>query len=93
MLAAVLADPTLSQVPGLAGLIDQLDLLLTAANSEIRYANTAVNGVVVLEAARSKLTAIYYELDGMQAETSYYERPLKLIGKLTAKRFEVRSDA
>ena len=36
VLAAVLADPTLSQVPGLAGLIDQLDLLLTAANTEIR---------------------------------------------------------
>jgi hypothetical protein len=29
----------------------------------------------------------------MQAATSYHEHPLKLIGKLTAKRFEVRSGA
>jgi hypothetical protein len=48
-----------------------------------------VNGVVVLEAASAKLAAVYYQLDGAEAPISYYERPWKLIGKLTARRIEV----
>jgi len=78
-----------SRVPGLATLVTRLDTLLFAGNPEIRHANTGVNGVVVLEASSAKLAAVYYQLDGAEAPISYYERPWKLFGKLSAKRIEV----
>ena len=93
LLAAVQSDPLLSQVPGLTELIAQLDLLLAAANPEIRYANTGVNGVVMMEASGKKLTATYWQLDGAEATRSSYERPLQLLGKLRTRRFEVAAEA
>jgi alkaline phosphatase D len=90
--SSVQSDPILSQVPSLGALLAQLDVLLAAANAEIRYVNTAVNGIVVLEASSSKLAATCYQLDGAEATTSPYTRPWKLLGKLTSKRLEVRSD-
>lgn len=89
----VASDPTLSQIPGLAQLVDQLDLLLRAGNSGIRYANTGVNGVVVMEATPNRLRAIYHLIDGAEATTSYYDRPLRLIGKFSTKRFDVTAEA
>jgi alkaline phosphatase D len=89
VLSAVSSDPTLSQIPGLAGLVTQLDALLAAANDRIRYVDTAVNGIVVLEAAASGLSATYWQIDGEEATKSYYLRPLELARKLTIKRMEV----
>jgi alkaline phosphatase D len=88
----VAADPTLSQIPGLAALVDQLDLLLQSANDQIRYANTGVNGIVVLEATPNRLSAIYHQIDGAEAPTSYYDRPWRLIGKFTTKRFDIAAE-
>jgi len=89
VLAAAQSDPMLSQVPVLPALIAHIEELLTAANPEIRYANTVVNGVVMLEAEHKRLRATYWELDDDEALTSYYERPLQLLGKLKTRRFEV----
>jgi alkaline phosphatase D len=84
------ADPLLSSIPGFLELLAQLDSLLVAANPTIRYANTAVNGVVVFEASNARLSATYWQIDGGEATSSYYDRPLALARKLTTKRFDVR---
>jgi alkaline phosphatase D len=89
LLEAVLSDPTLSRIPGLEQLVGQLDLLLEAANGEIRYADTNVNGLVVMEASRRKLSATYWQIDAAESTTSYYDHPLKLLGKLRTRRFEL----
>jgi alkaline phosphatase D len=91
--AAVLADPTLGKIPGIDQLVAQLDALLTAGNPAIRYVNTKVNGVVVLEASAARLSATYWQLDGSATATSYYEQPLALAGKLSVKQFNVSSAA
>jgi alkaline phosphatase D len=89
ILATVQSDPTLSQIPGLAALVGQIDLLMQLANPEIEYTNTACNGVVVIEASSAKLAATFWQIDGSEATTSYYDAPWKLLGKLRARRFEV----
>jgi alkaline phosphatase D len=89
ILGTVQSDPVLSGVPGLADLVSQIDLLMQLANPEIQYANTAVNGVVVVEAAADKLAATYWQIDGAEASAAYYDAPWKLFGKLRPKRFEV----
>lgn len=91
--AAVLADPLLGSIPGIGQLVAQLDALLTAANPGIGYANSAVNGVVVLEASVARLSATYWELDGATAGTSFYDEPLALLPKLSARQFSVAGAA
>ena len=51
-----------------------------------------MNGVVVLEASAAKLTATYWQIDGSQATTSYYERPFDLLRRLVPKRIEAASE-
>jgi alkaline phosphatase D len=89
VLNTVLSDPVLSEVPGIADLVAQLDLFLRLGNSEVRHVDTGVNGFVVMEATPRKLSATYWEIDGAEATRSYYEHPLRLIGKLRPRRFEV----
>lgn len=89
VLAVVQSDPLLSQVPALPELVARVDEILAAANPEMRYANSGVNGVVMLQATERRLTATYWEIDDGEAGTSYYEQPLELLGKLKATRFEV----
>ena len=58
----------------------------------MRYVNTGVNGLVVMEASSRKLRATYWEIDGAEATRSYYEHPLRLIGKLRPRHFEVATE-
>ena len=88
VLAAVQSDPLLSQVPALPELVVRADAILATANPEIRHVNSAVNGVVMLEATGKGLSATYWQIDGAEAGTSYYERRLALIGKFKPRRFE-----
>jgi alkaline phosphatase D len=91
VLSAVLSDPTLSQIPGLAALVSQLDTLLALANKQIRHVDTAVNGVVVVEAGAQRMKATYWQAAGDLATTSYYHSPLAFATKLKVKHFEVRA--
>jgi len=93
VLAAVRSDPLLSQVPALPELVARADTLLSAANPQIRYANSGVNGVVMMKASGKRLTATYWLLDAGEAPTPYYERPLALLSRLQVKRFDVDAQA
>ena len=86
----VQGDPTLSQIPGIADLVAQLDLFLPIGNAEIRHVNTAVNGVVTLQVSSSRIDATYWQIDGAEATTSYYERPARLLSKLRPKQVVAR---
>nr|MCU0869713.1 alkaline phosphatase D family protein [Burkholderiales bacterium] len=87
----VATDPTLSAIPGLPTLVSQLDTLLRLANPQIEYVNTAVNGIVVMDAAADRLVATYHLLDGAEAARSYYDRPGLLASKWLVHRVEVLS--
>jgi alkaline phosphatase D len=89
VLETIRSDPLLSRIPGLEELVALLDLFLALGNREIRHVNTGVNGVVVMEAGADKLTATYWQIDGAEATTSYYDDPGLLAGKLLPKRIEV----
>lgn len=86
---AVAADPALSSIPGLSSLVSQLDTLMRLANPQISYVNTAVNGVVTMEASAERLVATYHLLDGAEAARSYYDRPGLLASKWLTHRVEV----
>lgn len=88
--ATVRADPLLGSIPGIDQLVAQLDALLAAGNSGIRYANSKVNGVVVLEASVARLSATYWELAGSAAGTSFYGQPLALLPNLSVRQFGVQ---
>lgn len=76
-------------LPDLSPLIALLDVFLAGANRDIRYVDTSVNGVVVLEASAARLAATYFQLDGSNASESLYEQPLKLLKRLRLRHFEV----
>jgi len=78
-------------LPDLAPLIALLDVFLAGANRDIRYADTSVNGVVVLEASAAQLVATYYQLDGALATDSLYDHPLKLMKHLRLRQFKVQA--
>lgn len=93
VLDTIRSDPLLSQIPGLEQLVELLDLFLAVGNPEIRAVNTGVNGVLVIEAGSDKLAATYWQIDGDEATTSYYDNPELLAGKLLPKRIEVTAAA
>lgn len=93
LLASAQSDPLLSQIPVLPALIARVDEFLAAANPEIGHANTAVHGVVMVEADSRRLTATYWQIDDSEALVSYYDSPLKLLSKLKARRFVVGEGA
>lgn len=80
-------------LPDLSPLVALLDVFLAGANRDIRYVDTSVNGVVVLEASSARLVATYFQLDGSTATESLYEQPLKLLQRLRLKHFEVAAGA
>lgn len=83
ILGLVRNDPVLSQIPGIERLVGALDLLVTLASPQMRYARSNVNGVVVLRAGAAALRATYWEIAGTEALKSYYRRPLEALNRLS----------
>jgi alkaline phosphatase D len=82
VLNTVMADPILSQVPGIDQLVAQLGTLLQVSSldprvsaSPILYDATGANGFVLVEVGADALTASYYHIDTEQTFTSYYSNP------------------
>jgi len=90
ILGMVREDPVLSQIPGIEQLVGALDLFVTQANPQIRYANSRVNGVVVLRAGGDALRATYWQIDGTQTLNDYTRRPLEAFKQTTPASFRVQ---
>jgi alkaline phosphatase D len=84
ILGLVREDSVLSQIPGIEQLVGALDLLVTQANPQIRYANSSVNGVVVLHAGGDSLRATYWQIDGAQTLNDYSKHPFEVFKRTTA---------
>ena len=80
-----------SQAAG-ARLAKNLDALLMAGFSGMRYAQTRRNGVVLLEVGRDELVARYFELDGELARERLYDAPERWAELMQERRFHVRRD-
>jgi len=80
-----------SQAAG-ARLAANLDALLMAGYSGLRYAQTRRNGVVLLEVGRDELVARYFELDGELARERFYDAPQRWAELVQERRFHVRRD-
>lgn len=81
----VMADPLLSQMPGIEQFVQWLGVLLQLSSldpqvspSDILYANTQTHGYVVLEASSDNLRVTYAQIAAEHAATSFYEDPAGL---------------
>jgi alkaline phosphatase D len=90
ILGLVREDPVLSQIPGIEQLVAALDLFVTLASPQIRYASSSVNGVVILRARADALRATYWQIDGTQTANSYYRRPVEALRRMTAVPLQVK---
>lgn len=91
------SDPLLNGVPGIEDLVNQIDpiLQISVANPEvspsnIAYANTLVNGFVVVEATTQKVDVTYWHVPADVVFESYYDDPAALDGLFEATRFRIQ---
>jgi alkaline phosphatase D len=91
ILGLIREDPVLSQVPGIEQLVSALDLFVTKASPQIRYANSTVNGAVVLRAGADALRATYWQIDGAQTLNDYTRRPLAALKQTASVSFRVKN--
>jgi alkaline phosphatase D len=98
VLERVESDPLLAGVPGIEALVDQIDpiLQISVANPEvspatIAYANTLVNGFVVVEATSENVDVTFWHIPADFVFESYYEDPAALDGLFDATRFRIEN--
>lgn len=85
-------DPTLSQVPGLDALIENVDALMQAANPQIRYARSNSHGVAIVEAGSDEMRVSYFERDESTATENGYDSAAAVIADMVETRFVVNAD-
>jgi len=82
-------DPTLSQVPGIQQLIESVDVLMRAANAQIRYARSDSHGVSIVEASSDEMRVSYFELDEDTATANRYQNAASVLADMVETRFRV----
>ena len=85
------SDPTLSQVPGIQQLIENIDVLMRAANPQIRYARSDSHGVSIVEASSDEMRVSYFELGEDTATTSRYTAAASVLAEMVETQFVVNS--
>ncbi|NVK23168.1 MAG: alkaline phosphatase D family protein [Kangiellaceae bacterium] len=85
------SDPVLSQIPGLGGLVDNANALLQSANPKLKYAETGMHGVAIVEANADTLTTTYYQLPADAMFVSMYADPAQALSLMTETSFTVDS--
>lgn len=85
-------DPQLSAIPNVSLLISQLDPLLKAGNSSIKYANSTTHGFSLVTASADKVDVSYYEWSGSSALQNNYSLTAAIDATKTVKKFTVNSD-
>ena len=98
VLRQVMADPQLSQVPGIDGLVQMVGPLLQASSLDPAVSPAAVvsddafsNGFVIMEVDPDRLTATYYLIDAVHTPVSYYDDPTTLESLFTTRTFTVEN--
>jgi len=79
----VASDPNFGQVPGVEDLLANLDLMMQVSSlddehvspSDLVYADSWVDGFMVVDVTADALHATMYELPGAAVHTSYYDDP------------------
>ena len=87
----ITSDPVLSQIPGLGALVDNANGLLQLANPKLKYAETGMHGVAIVEANADTLTTTYYQLPAEAMFVSMYADPDQALALITETSFTVDS--